>query len=470
MTEEYPEYGSTDAMGYRLVAVWLRKAMDSSTINGSTVILKDNSGTLVAGSVSYSVVTKCGWPFPCYDVYYLFFYPSSPLAPGTHYTFTITSDVHYDTGNALEHDISYSFTTRPDLGTGIWEKMSTADAPSWSIGDTAIWTGTEMIVWGKLGGGQYDPAADEWQPISSLNSPSARTGHTAVWTGSEMIVWGGKDDAGTILNEGGRYDPATDSWTSLSASGAPSARTGHTAVWTGSEMIVWGGYNYATDPITGLPTSFAKNTGGRYNPATNTWQTMTTNNAPPRRMNHTAVWTGSRMIVWAGYGGEALPLDYTVLQDGAAYDPANDTWITVASDGAPSARDGHTAVWTGSEMIVWGGGNYFYDYYNTGGIYNPTTDSWRETSTIGAPEERRYYRAIWTGTEMIVWGGEIEIEIFLNFYKAVNLHTGGSYDADTDNWQQTSTTGAPLGKSHHVAVWTGTEMIVWNGTGSKYLP
>jgi hypothetical protein len=28
---------------------------------------------------------------------------------------------------------------------------------------------------------------------------------TAVWTGSEMIVWGGQDDSGNNLNTGGRY-------------------------------------------------------------------------------------------------------------------------------------------------------------------------------------------------------------------------------------------------------------------------
>src|SRR5262249_50185544 len=33
---------------------------------------------------------------------------------------------------------------------------------------------------------------------------------------------------------------------------------------------------------------------------------------------------------------------------------------------APAARDFHTAVWTGSEMIVWGG---YSGFFNTGGRY-----------------------------------------------------------------------------------------------------
>ena len=63
-----------------------------------------------------------------------------------------------------------------------------------------------------------------------------------MWTGSEMIVWGG---SWRHLNTGGRYNPSTDSWTATSTTNAPAARDGHTAVWTGSEMIVWGGYNDA---------------------------------------------------------------------------------------------------------------------------------------------------------------------------------------------------------------------------------
>src|SRR5438270_5036421 len=35
------------------------------------------------------------------------------------------------------------------------------------------------------------PCTDEWGATSTTNAPSARYYHTAVWTGSEMIVWGG---------------------------------------------------------------------------------------------------------------------------------------------------------------------------------------------------------------------------------------------------------------------------------------
>lgn len=69
-----------------------------------------------------------------------------------------------------------------------------------------------------------------------------------------MIVWGG-DDAGFRTNTGGLYNPAGNTWTAVTTTGAPSARDYHSAVWTGTEMIVWGGNDGS-----------GTNTGGRYTP------------------------------------------------------------------------------------------------------------------------------------------------------------------------------------------------------------
>jgi len=85
------------------------------------------------------------------------------------------------------------------------------------------------------------------------NAPEGRSIHTAVWAGTEMIVWGGWDDF-TALNTGSRYNPAADHWSATSTTNAPSARLYHTTVWTDSEMIVWGGFDGGNN----------LDTGGRY--------------------------------------------------------------------------------------------------------------------------------------------------------------------------------------------------------------
>src|SRR5207248_3690050 len=107
-----------------------------------------------------------------------------------------------------------------------------------------------------------------------------------------MIVWGGQG----VGNTGGRYSPNTDSWTVTSTTNAPTARGGHTAVWSGSEMIVWGGYQFGVGDT---------NTGGRYNPNTDSWAATSTTNAPSARLRHTAVWNDSEMIVWGGVANDA---------------------------------------------------------------------------------------------------------------------------------------------------------------------
>src|SRR6266481_480957 len=179
-----------------------------------------------------------------------------------------------------------------------WTPTDVPHAPPGRLGHTAVWTGSEMIVWGgdaRSGvvatGGRYDPLGDSWIKTSNTSTPTPREFHTAVWTGSEMIVWGGDDGNGNYFNTGGRYNPSTDTWTTTSTTNAPDARNFHTAVWTGSEMIVWGGFG---------TTSGYLNTGGRYNPSTETWTATSTTNAPDERDSHTAVWTGSEVIVWGG--------------------------------------------------------------------------------------------------------------------------------------------------------------------------
>src|SRR5437773_4485031 len=55
---------------------------------------------------------------------------------------------------------------------------------------------------------------DTWTPTTLTNAPDARLRHTAVWTGSEMIVWGG---LGYADNNGGRnYETNYDSRATIS--------------------------------------------------------------------------------------------------------------------------------------------------------------------------------------------------------------------------------------------------------------
>jgi len=383
---------------------------------------------------------------------------------------------------------------RYDPATDSWTSITTTNAPPPRTEQIAIWTGDRMIVWGGQtggdhtvnSGGRYDPFTDSWTPTSVGSSPLGRAIHTAVWTGTTMIVWGGYDELapGPLLNSGGRYDPTTDAWSPTSTFGAPLGRSSHTAVWTGSEMVVWGGY-------AGYPTDFV-NSGGRYDPVTDTWSATSVDGAPAAGPGLVSVWTGNVMVIWAGSGpasrkyDPALNLWSPISTSGAPaaagvavwtgsvvvvwgraslgvgggrYDPVADTWSPISAVNAPSPRDAATAVWTGNEMIVWGGLDGIFNAFDTGGRYDPVTDVWTPTSTVNAPERRYEHTAIWTGREMIVWGGLYRYPDFQN--------SGGRYDPAADTWVPTSSDNVPSARHQHTAVWTGDAMVVFGGFGSE---
>ncbi|HEX8336650.1 MAG TPA: Ig-like domain-containing protein, partial [Pyrinomonadaceae bacterium] len=350
---------------------------------------------------------------------------------------------HNGTGSLLKEGARFN----PSNDT--WTPVNSNDSPLYL--HQGVWTGTEMIVWGYNSlcncynsvGGRYDLATNVWRPMNLAGAPGAGpTGYNSnvVWTGREMLVWGGSDGRG-------RYNPLTDTWAPISSTGAPS--WGYTVVWSGSEMIVWGSGN----------TEGETNTGGRYNPETDTWRPISTTGAPTGRYFHTAVWSGSEMIVWGGTTSGVAGKHDT----GGRYNPETDTWRPTSTAGAPEARTHHTAVWAGSAMVIWGGTNDATSggnaaLLNTGGRYDPAADTWTPTSTAGAPEPRSDHRAIWTGSQMIVWGGNAKTVIGPR-----GTYTGGRYNPLTDTWTPTSTLSAPSKRSQHVQVWTGSRMIVWGG-------
>jgi N-acetylneuraminic acid mutarotase len=332
-----------------------------------------------------------------------------------------------------------------------WTATTTVNAPDARENHTALWTGSEMIIWGGFTfsppyvlntGGRYNPATDSWTATSTTNAPDPRDSQTAVWTGTEMIVWGGEHNANPRqVNTGGRYNPGTDSWVAVSTANAPSPRDSHTAVWTGTEMIVWGGFSDPDDWF---------NTGGKYNPGTDSWVATTTINAPEARWAHTAEWAGSDMAIWGG------TIQTAYLNTGAKYNPTEDSWTPTTTADAPLGRVAHTSVWSGSEMIVWGGNDSTLNDTNTGGRYDPGTDSWVLTATVNAPSPRGSHTAVWTGSQMIVWGGVFCCPV-------IDFNTGGRYSPGSDSWTATSVANAPEARGEHTTVWTGNEMIVWGG-------
>lgn len=349
---------------------------------------------------------------------------------------------------------------------GFWKAIDNTGSPSAGLGQAAVTVGSQVFVWGGSGpcgaaaacgdGAIYDPASDRWRRVTDEGAPQARYHHTAVFTGSRVLVWGGVGCGGINVpcGDGGAYDPAAGQWMLLEQNGAPAPRGLHSAVWTGSQMIVWGGEDFTTHALL--------SDGARFEPDRGEWRAMSTNGAPSARRFHSAVWDGAQMIVW---GGDSSATQDEGLGDGRLYDPEKDSWTTVISTGAPAPRYAHTAVWTGKEMVIWGG----LERGSSGEIvprgdgarYDPARDAWTPLSVAGAPSARAGHSAVWTGRHMIVWGGSAPRCADGSSGACAD---GGVYDPAMDRWMPLQ--GPPAARrANHVAVRTDGSMFLWGGIG-----
>jgi hypothetical protein len=167
------------------------------------------------------------------------------------------------------------------------------------------------------------------------------------------------------------------------------------------------------------------------------------------RYDAAAVWTGKEMIVWGGEScaGATCPSDQSPhLGDGAAYNPTTDKWRTVAKSPL-TAREPAATAWTGTEMLVWGGTSG-QDLLADGAAYDPGKDKWRPLA--GSPlVARTASAAAWTGKELLIWGGSDQPD-------------GAAYDPAANTWRVLP--ASPLsGRSAAVGAWTGKELVVWAG-------
>ena len=326
-----------------------------------------------------------------------------------------------------------------------WSVISSLNAPPARSGHCAVWTGSEMIVWGGVGtttGGRYNPTTDTWTTMTTTNAPAAREDAPAVWSGTEMIVWGGGNRVET--NTGGRYNPATNTWQTMTTTGAPEARYGHVAVWTGTRLLVSCGGKLISGQY-----EVAVGTPGSYNPTTNSWTAIP--DGPPG-FSCAAAWTGSAMIVTGGYihdysGGP------TLYAAGAAsrYSPATNTWTALAAD-PTLARFQHSAVWTGTDLLLWGGNAVSYGaayLTRTGSRYNLATNTWTALALSNGPAERANFSAAWTGSRMLIYGGGQPV--------------GGRYDPAANTWATMSGLTERSARTESTQIWTGQHLLVWGG-------
>ena len=290
------------------------------------------------------------------------------------------------------------------------------------IDTAAVWTGTEMIVWGGLltdgtradDGAAFNLADGTWRTIAP--APLSRRQIPAmVWTGTEVLVWGGFVGDDVRAYDGAAYNPTTDTWRLLPT--IPFDMSGGvnilSMVWTGDEAVIVGGATTAA-----------------YNPVTNSWRLL----ADPPDFGYPAIWTGDSIIVRASdermmrYDVAAdswdvvdIPASAALVSVPGARGLANTFLSLPTATGAPTQlldsagnqiaelpafpgaaslfgdHVGATGRWVGGEVVFW-----IWTGYSTEQVWalNPTTQTWRQLDDALLQNEA----VVVAGDVLIAWG------------------------------------------------------------------
>jgi len=176
-------------------------------------------------------------------------------------------------------------------------------------------------------------------------------------------------------------------------------------------------------------------------------------NAPASgRTKAATVFDGHKVFIIGGLGTSSTN---NVL----AFDPIENKWTDINMSGAPIlSRVGHGAVFTGKNILVWGGENVST---GVGAVYSPARDEWRAIDQgLRAPSPRSEFAHVWTGTEWMIWGGRDS---------QTTMADGAIYSPDSDSWHQMRRSS--LGARHGAAaVKTSTGIMVLGGLDDSSRP
>jgi hypothetical protein len=219
-------------------------------------------------------------------------------------------------------------------------------------------------------------------------------------------------------------------------------------------VFVWGGSDSAGGVL---------DSGAIYSPATDSWTAIAKDAyTPTARVLATAVWTGSVVVVLGGSDASGA----TPYKDGAIYDPAKNAWSGPIT--AAKARSAPLGFWDGTRAIFWGGLGATAAAVSGAERFDATSAWSASSSTVtGDPGAILNPAAGWDGATLYLQGGTLAGARTANVY---------SYTASSDAWA--SLAKSLSARSNSFGAWDGARFVVWGGTdnfglrsdGAKYQP
>lgn len=184
------------------------------------------------------------------------------------------------------------------------------------------------------------------------------------------------------------------------------------------------------------------------------WQTLDPGPLEPRE-GAAVVWTGEELVVWGGAASETTGEQYA---DGATFDPGSGEWRRMAA--APLGPGRSVGVWTGEEVLVWSISSRFDEGFNTGtggwqgAAWDPTSRTWRTAGPCPArSDDERCLQSSPLRSEGFqptspVWTGSEMLDAGL----------GAAYNPAGDSWRDLPP--LPVGGEVADSVWTGDDLLV----------
>ena len=234
------------------------------------------------------------------------------------------------------------------------------------------------------------------------------------------------------------------------------ARGDAAVVWTGRELIVWGG-------SAGSHGAHLYGDGAAYDPSTNSWRVLPPAPLPPTA-DASAVWAGSEMVVFGGYDDESLGA-FHVTNAAAAYNPLTNSWRTLPP--APlSPRARAIALWTGKKVIVLGGQpaviTATLQSYGDGAAFDPSNDTWQHLRAPVPPHGHRlaWETAVQAGNKLLAFSSWTESRSLGHGTQAVSFGADlFAYGLTTRRWSLVPARPDAL-QDPEEALWTGHLLVV----------
>lgn len=290
------------------------------------------------------------------------------------------SEMIYWAGSNEERSFAHTDGATYDPSADSWGPLT---VPGWGHpGLVATYVDEALYVFAKGGGSRFDPAEGTWTDLPSqldVFMVSVLGVNGAIYgLGPVASLGDGQPDIGLLRLEG-------DEWVSLatlegSAEQGPRISSvdplASTVFWTGEQIVVWD----------------ADGSAAGYDPETDEWTALPALESPVGEVLDTrAVVTESGVAALVEYGAGG------VTEVGLARLDAKG-WVWVVDDLPLGGLDGVSAVAAGEWVLAIRVTDVPVAVHVPSGVAKVQSDS-----PIGG---RRNGSAVWTGSELIIWGGD----------------------------------------------------------------